>query len=150
MRHFRGSRGMGRRRMVAPIQSYKKVLHFAEASFSAGLANELLIDGKDSVAAGQTSATDAAVPTGSIIKWIEIHFAVSNVVLTPCFINCTIQYSLSGQGVVDPDLCGGDARRNQVLHMDLFTVGEGQNSTHKFRFKVLSNSRGYEKVWHGN
>ncbi len=118
------------------IQSYKKVLHFAEASFSAGFQTEFIAQGQDSVAAGQTSATDGKVPTGALIKYFEVQFAVNNAVATPAFLNCTIQYKLGGQTMIDPDAVGGNLQRNQVLHMDLFSVGNDQNSTHKFKFKV--------------
>ncbi len=122
--------------MKPVIQSYKKVLHFVNASFGAGFTNEFVATGVDSVAAGQTSNIDPNVPTGSIIKYIEFQFAAANISSTTCFINCTIQYLLAGQSAVDPNLVGGSAQRNQVLHMDLFSVGINQNSLHKFRFKI--------------
>ncbi len=118
----------------------------APASFAAGFQNELLVDGKDSVAAGQTSATDAEVPTGSIVKFIEIQFACSNLVSVACYVNCTIQYSLATQNTINPDAVGGNAQRNQVLHQDLFVVGADQNSTHKFRFKI---PKKYQRVREG-
>ncbi len=133
-RSFRGGR---RSRGPKPVvQSFKKVLNFASASFTAGFQQELLAKGTDSVAAGQPTATNAEVPTGSSIRFFEIQFAVNNSVATPCYVNCSIQYTLDGQTVVDPDLVGGDKMRNQVLHQDLFTVGTNQNSTHKFKFKI--------------
>ncbi len=135
-RGYRGGRRRSSSRLSSVVQSYKKVIFRIEASFSSGFQNEQIALGVDSVAAGQTSATDPNVPTGSIIKYIEVQFAASNVVLTPCFLNCTLQYVLSGQTTVDPNLVGGHAQRNQVLHMDMFTIGEGQNSTHKFKFKI--------------
>ncbi len=118
------------------IQSYKKVIFFVNASFGPGFQNEEFAVGVDSVAAGQTSATDTNVPTGSIIKYFEVMFAASNVVSTPCFVNCTLQYTLSPQTAIDPNAVGGDPQRNQVLHMDLFSIGQSQNSTHKFKFKI--------------
>ncbi len=128
------------------IQSYKKVIFFVDASFSAGFQNDELAVGVDNATVGQTSATDTNVPTGSIIKYFEVQFASSNVVLTPCFINCTIQYRLAGQTAINPNSMGGSNQRNQCLHMDLFTVGEGQNSTHKFRFKV---PKGFQRIREG-
>jgi len=136
--YHRGFRG-GRRRSSAPkpvTRTYKKVLNFADASFSAGFQQEQFALGVDGVAITQGSATDGNVPTGSKIKFVEFQFAVHNSVETPCFINCTLQYRLSGQTVQDPDLIGGNAQRNQVLHQDLFSVGALQNSTHKFKFKI--------------
>ncbi len=118
------------------IQSYKKVLLFADASFAAGNRGEQTAIGTDSVAAGQTSATDPAVPTGSIIKYIEFQLALNNGTPVPCYVNVAIQYLLESQGVVDPDSVGGSGKRNQTLHMEMFSVGADQNSNHKFRFKV--------------
>ncbi len=136
MRHFRGSRGIRRRSLGNVVQSYKKIIFRIAAGFSAGFQNEQIVLGVDSVAAGQTSATDPNVPTGSLIKYIDIQFAVSNLVSTPCYINCSIQYVLSGQTTVDPNLAGGHAQRNQILHMEMYSIGADQNSNHKFRFKV--------------
>ncbi len=118
------------------IQSFKKVIFRVNASFSAGFQTEQIAIGVDSVAAGQTSVTDPNVPTGSIIKFIEVQFAVHNSVETPCFVNCTLQYIYGSQAVIDPNAVGGNNQRNQVLHMDLFSVGALQNSTHKFKFKI--------------
>ncbi len=125
------------------VQSYKKVMVFAEASFTAGFQTELLVQGADSVAAGQTSATDAIVPTGSILKYIEIQFCARNAAAAALYLNCTIQYKLAGQVFLDPDSIGGSAQRNQVMHMDLFSIGTDQNSTHKFRFKV---PKGFQRI----
>ncbi len=128
------------------IQSYKKIIVFPDASFTAGNQVDTIITGVDSVAAGQTSSTDGDVPTGSIVKYIEVHFAAHNVVSTPCYVNCTLQYTESGQSFIDPDLLGGHPQRNQCLHMDLFSVGTDQNSTHKFKFKI---PKGLQRIREG-
>ncbi len=133
----RGYRGSRKRSSPRPfVQTFKKVINFAEASFPAGNRGEIIVEGKDSVAAGQTSATDADVPTGSRIKFIEIQFPVTNAVDQTAYINCSFQYSLKGQTGVDPDAVGGDQQRNQVLHQELFSVGFNQNSTHKFKMRI--------------
>lgn len=143
----RGSRGYRRKPTMRPvIQSYKKVLHFVNASFSAGFQSERIVIGVDSVAAGQLSNTDSQVPTGSVIKYMEVQFAVHNSVETPCFINCTLQYTLPGQTALDPNTVGGNNQRNQVLHMDLFSVGALQNSTHKFKQKI---PKGMQRIREG-
>ncbi len=108
----------------------------AEASFAAGQRDEELCVGVDSLAIGQTTATDANVPTGSRVKFIEVQFPVTNAVDQTAYINCSIQYVLSSQSFINPDAVGGNPRRNQVLHQELFSVGFNQNSTHKFRVKV--------------
>ncbi len=134
-RGYRGSRSRsGRPRPV--IQSFKKVLNILPASFTAGFQSIFLVQGVDSVAVGQLSNTDAQVPTGAMVKFIEIQFCVANLVAVACYINCTIQLRHSGQTAQDPDTIGGNKQRNQVFHQDLYTVGLNQNSTHKFKFKI--------------
>ncbi len=117
-------------------KTYKKVLNFLSASFGAGFTNEQLVSGVDAVAIGQTSNIDGNVPTGSRVKFIEVQFCISNLASIACYVNCSLQYILSSQGTVNPDAVGGNTQRNQVLHQDLFVVGQNQNSTHKFKFKI--------------
>ncbi len=132
----RGYRGSRRRAFRPVIKSYKKVLYGAPASFGAGFNSIFLVQGKDNISPNQSNATDADVPTGSIVKYIEIQFAISNLVSIACFINCSIQYTLAGQSAKNPNQIGGSNQRNQVMHLDLYSVGANQNSTHKFKFKV--------------
>ncbi len=135
----RGYRRLGRLRGGVPqavVQSFKKVLNYGEASFTAGFTSDRMIIGKDSQTGEQVNATDSAVPTGSVVKYVEIQIAMNNPVDTPIYINCSIQYTLDGQNVIDPDQVGGSLQRNQVLHQDLYSVGANQNSTHKFKFKI--------------
>ncbi len=123
--------------MAPVIQSYKKVLNFAGTSQSSGTKiSKLLIKGQDSVAAGQTGVTDANVPTGCIVKYIDITLCVTNLVAISFFHHLTIQHIHSGQGTIDPDVVGGNPQRNQVFHQALFSVGKEQNSTHIYRFKI--------------
>jgi len=118
------------------VNSYKKVQNSGQATFGTpGFQSEFLVQGVDNFT-GQLTATDANVQTGSIIKFIEVQFALANVLEGACFVNCTVQYTLSSQTVVDPDQVGGNQQRNQVLHQDMFSVGGFQNSTHKFKFKI--------------
>ncbi len=143
----RGFRGSRRRSGARPlIKTYKKVLNFSEASFAAGNRGETLVLGVDSVAIGQTSATDANVPTGARIKFIEIQFPVTNAVDQTAYVNCSIQYKLNGQSLTDPDGVGGHPQRNQVLHQDLFSVGFNQNSTHKFKQRI---PKGFQRIREG-
>jgi len=148
VRHIRSFRG-GRSRSTRPVmKTYKKVLNFQDiATFSSGFFQELIIAGTDSVAIGQTSNVDAVVPTGAVVKFIECQIAVSNVATSvPIWINCSLQYLLGGQTVVDPDAVGGNPRRNQVLHQEMYSVGENQNSNHKFKFKI---PKGFQRVREG-
>ncbi len=135
VRHYRSFRG-SRRRSMPMTKTYKKVINYAEASFAAGQRSENLIQGVDSTAIGQTSATDTAVPTGARIKFIEVQFPVTNAVDQTAYINTLLQYTLSGQANQDPDAVGGSPFRNQVLHQQLFSVGFNQSSTHNFKFKI--------------
>ncbi len=136
MRRFRS--GPRSRRGAGPVvQSFKKVIKYAGASFGAGFNSQFIATGKDSQTAEQTGPTDVDCPTGCIIKYIEIqtaqHVGAANAAV---YVNATIQYKLDGQAFIDPQTVGGAKQRNQVLHMQLFNVGHDQNSTRVYRFKV--------------
>ncbi len=155
--YHRGFRGSRRRSGPKPIiTTFKKILKFAPASFGAGFNSQFICQGADNISPKQVNATDGAVPTGAILKYFEVQFCATNVVSTPCFVNCTIQYTLSGQAMIDPNVIGGHAQRNQCLHMDLFTIGANQNSTHKFKFKVpkkfqrMREDMDWALVWNNN
>ncbi len=144
----RGYRGF-RRKSGPPrpfVQTFKKVLNFLEASLPSGFTTELLVSGIDGVALHQSTNVDAQVPTGSKVKFIEVQFVISNLVSIHCYINCSLQLTLAGQGVIDPQAVGGNSQRNQVFHQDLFVVGADQNSTHKFRFKI---PKGFQRMREG-
>ncbi len=136
MYHSRGSRGSRRRSTRPVINSFTKRLFLADASFAAGFTQDQIALGEDSVAAGQTTATDEGVPTGAIIKFIEVQFANFNAASSNCFVNCSLQYKLSNQSFINPNLLGFNDQRAQCLHLDNFSVGIGQNATHKFKFRI--------------
>ncbi len=137
MFHSRGFRGSRRGRGPKPFtKTYKKIINSGQASVTSGKNNETLAVGTDAIAPGQSTVTDPAVPTGSRIRYFEVQFVIVNLTAGAAFTNCTLQYVLTGQGSVDPNLAGGHAQRNQILHMDMFSAGPDQNSNHKFRFKV--------------
>ncbi len=150
----RGSRGFRRRSMPRLVQhTYKKVLNFAEASFTAGQRAELLITGVDNISPKQTTATDAQCPTGAHVRYFEVQMPITNAVDQTAYINCSIQLSLTNQPTQDPDSVGGAPLRNQVMHQELFSVGFNQNSTHKFKFKIpkvyqrLKEGQEWNLVW---
>ncbi len=121
----------------AVIQSYKKVLNFAPASNTA--ATDIVFNlsiGEDSVAAGQTSPTDHNVPTGAVIKYMEIQLAAGNPTTTPLFLHTAIERIEPNQSIVPPNLVGGNNKRNQVLHQTLVQIGERQNHSRTFKFKI--------------
>ncbi len=123
--------------MMRPvIQSYKKGLDFAPAAHAAGGFNNVISTGTDSVAAGQTAVTDSQVPTGSLIKYIEIHYAVANLVSIASFLWLSVQRADATQVVISPRTVGGNAQRNQVLYQGLRVQGADQNNNYVIKFKV--------------
>ncbi len=134
---FRSYRGSRRRSGMRPvIQSYKKVINVAPASYTAGFQNVLFAKGTDSVAQGQTSASDNAVVTGSLVKFVEVQFACVNLAAAAAFITPSLQYVLSGQTTIDPRSVGGSPQRNQVLFQTCLASGESQSVNRVFKFKI--------------
>ncbi len=119
------------------IQSFKKVINVAPTSrLAATTIGDNITVGTDSVAAGQTGPTDAAVPTGSVLKFIEIQFTVGNLVLVNDFVHWALGLYHSGQTPPSPIVIGGSPLRNQIHRQGMFTVGQQQNSTHVIKFKI--------------
>ncbi len=137
MRHFRGSRG-GRRGSMRPvIMTFKKVLDYAPASRTVDTVHQFNIAaGVDSVAAGQTTPTDVNVPTGSMVRFVEIQFSASNLVSQSEYFWATIQIKHTGQGVVSGRVVGGNPQRNQVFRQLQFQLGQNQSSNHVWKWKV--------------
>ncbi len=145
MRHFRGSR---RRAMAPVIQSYKKVLNVAGSSHAAAAVEVMtLTQGVDSVAAGQTSVTDAQVPTGAIIKYILIQFSAANATSALAFLHLSVQLLRSGQSAISPLVIGGNPQRNQVFHQDLMTLPANASINRTIRFKV---PKSFQRVREGD
>ncbi len=143
VRRFRRRMGM---RPV--IQSFKKVLNDAPASrLSATNIQTTLSVGVDSTAAGQTGPTDAGVPTGSLIKFFEIQWAMGNVSGGNNFFHVAIEQIHSNQGIIAPNVVGGSPQRNQVFYQSLFQIGTDQNGSRTYRFKV---PRKYQRVREGD
>lgn len=128
-----------RRRSRMPrnvTQSFKKVINLAPASAAAGITAQDLVVGVDGAAAGQASAVDANVPTGSIVKEFVIQFSCANLVSVATFCWFTVQYLLSGQSNANPQIIGGHAQRNQVLFQTLRNIGKDQNFNIQLRIKI--------------
>jgi len=141
-------RRRGRSMPRAVVQSYKKVLNFAPASRGTAKQDFQIVLGADSLAAGQTSPTDAAVPTGAIITSILFQSVFNNLAAASDFINWSVQRLVSGQAAtVTPNVVGGDDQRNQVMHLDLLSAGQGQNLKHTYLFKV---PKGMQRVREGD
>ncbi len=91
---------------------------------------------------GQTTAFDPVCPTGAVIDFIDTYYVVAN--LSAVFDGChfSVQNRLSGQGAtVSPNVVGGNPQRNQVHHQELRSLGEGQNMTIHYRWRVPKHIR---------
>ncbi len=137
-----------KRRSLSVVQSQKVILTYAPASRTGGTIVPFgLSEGKDGIPAGQASGTDETVPTGSVIKFMEIQYCVSNLTNQACFSSVSIQRIHTGQSHIDPRSVGGDAQRNQVFFQKIFNIGDNQNSNHVFRFKI---PKKYQRVREGD
>lgn len=130
------------------VQSFKKVINEAPTSRPAATTiGRTASVGTDSVAAGQTSATDTAVPTGSVIKYIEFHYSFVNLVNVASFMHLCIQLLHSGQTAVAPNVVGGSPQRNQVFWQAQRCLGQTQNGNMVIRFKIPPK---YQRVREGD
>ncbi len=119
------------------IQSFKKIINEAPAGLAANANNVLdIATGVDSVAAGQTTAVDTNVPTGSVIKYIDIRIALQNLVNVAAFAHVALWLKRTGQGSLNPNTLGGNPLRNQVFLQDFFCIGQNQNVNRTYKFKV--------------
>ncbi len=137
--------GYYRRRSFArrPVQSFKNVVDIAPTSNTANTKVDYEItDGVDA-AAGQANSADPSVPTGSTIKSILVNFTTQNLVNVAAFMWVTIQRVHTQQTTLPPRLVGSSSRRNQVFFQRLYSLGQNQNQTLYFRFKV---PRGFQRV----
>ncbi len=113
------------------------VVNEAPASLAANTNRVMEIaTGVDSKAAGQTTTIDTDVPTGSVLKYIDIRFSISNLVLVAMFCHLLVWQKRTGQGSINPNAVGGNPLRNQVFHQDMFMVGQNQNTNRTIRFKI--------------
>ncbi len=111
-------------------------MNSGQASVTSGKNDELLAVGVDGVAPKQTTNTDADVPTGSRIRYMEIQFGCVNLTAGAVMVHASIQYTLQSQSTLDPNIAGGNAQRNQIMHQILYSAGPDQNASRVFRFKV--------------
>jgi len=118
------------------VQSYKKVLNEAPLSTAAGGSTFVIVKGEDSVAAGQTTPTDPNVPTGCLVKFIDIAISWSQIVGGSVFMNYSIQHLHTGQAAISSLIVGGSPQRNQVFHQFMTSVGINQNFNRTIRFKI--------------
>ncbi len=112
------------------------IINQAPGTVTATTRAESLAVGTDSKASGQTSALDTAVPSGVVIKYIEIQHALVNLTATAAFIHCSIQLLLDDQSVITPDVVGGNDKRNQVHFQRLLCASPDQNTNLVWKFKI--------------
>lgn len=134
-------------RPAAPIQSFKQVRNDAEASRAAATThNFVLVSGVDNYTGPSTPANNE-VPTGAVIKYIDIQIAVANLVSVASMLAIVVEHLRSGQSPINPDAVGGNANRNQV-HLQLLKVlGKDQSNNYHIRFKV---PRKFQRVREGD
>jgi len=139
MRHFRSFRGSRRGNGMRPvIQSFKKVINSGPGNVVIGNLVESLSIGVDNVTVGQTSVSDTNVPTGALIKYIEIQHSCGNVGVTNnnAFIHWSIQQVHSDQSLIPANAVGGNPKRNQVFRQGMFQLGLNQSNNRVHQFKV--------------
>ncbi len=120
------------------IQSFKKVINYAGVSQAAGNRDLPITNGQDSVAAGQTSPTDTSVPTGSVVKFIEVQIALGQIVGGSVLVHYSMQLLHNGQTTVASNVVGGSPQRNQVFRQYSFSLGINQNFNRTIAFKIPS------------
>ncbi len=106
------------------MRSYKKQINKTFVS-SATLTADTIVNGKDSLALGQTSISDPDVPTGSKVRGFLIQLGLSAPSTTSVEVGVNVQYLLAGQTAnVDPLAVGGNAQRNQVIKSWHFLIAQ--------------------------
>lgn len=139
------------RRRTGPrpvVQSFKKVLNFAPTSRAAATTHSSsLVNGVDSIAAGQTSAIDDEVPTGSKVFQIEIQFGASNLVSQASFLHWDCEMLRSGQTSIAPNAVGGDDQRNQIMKQGMMVLGKDQSNNRVIVWKI---PKRYQRVREGD
>ncbi len=137
MPYHQRRRSMRRSSPRAVVRSFKKIINIAPTGRGAGTTvHQILSEGKDSITSGQVTASDTDVPTGSIIKFITIQYAVQNLADATHFQHIALSRFHAGQTLGSPDAIGGSDVRNQTLHQELYGVGWNQNANRTFRFKI--------------
>jgi hypothetical protein len=84
------------------------------------------------------SAANNEVPTGAVVKYIDIQGAVTNLVSQSAYVWVSIEHLRSGQVVTDPRATGGSPQRNQIHLQLLRMIGKDQNQNFHIKFKIPS------------
>ncbi len=132
----------------AVTKSYKKIIDEAPASRVAATIIDLdIVLGVDGLAPGQGTATDVTVPTGSIIKAINIDVPFGYTGTATAFVWISIQHLHANQSTISTRVVGGNPQRNQVHFQQLFMIGENQNHNFHKLFKI---PRRFQRVRDGD
>ncbi len=138
MRHFRGFRGSRKRSIPrSTVRSAKYIVVTGPFTEAAGIIARTAIVGTDNATLGQTSVTDATVPTGAKVAVIECFMPKVNLGAgTANFIHWTMQRTQTGQSVVNPITAGGNPLRKNIMLTGVMGLGAGQNNSLHIRFKI--------------
>jgi len=121
------------------IQSFKMVVNHAPTSRAAGASiTHRILRGVDSISAGQSGPTDADIPTGSVVKFIELQYSAVNLVTVAMFMHTTVQLKRSGNATISPLLVGGNPLRNTIINQSMRNIGKDQNANWVLRLKIPS------------
>ncbi len=143
MRHFRRRSS---RRPGPVVQSYKQVFTGAPITRAASTDfNTVMCLGVDNYTGPSLIANE--IPTGAVVKFIEIQYSAVNLVSIASFMWISIQHLRSGQSAISSRSVSGNPQRNQVHHQVLYSLGPTQNNNRTFRFKI---PKKYQRIREGD
>lgn len=127
-------RGRSQVRLGSIIQSFKQIFIDGPASRAAAtnIESNFLI-GVDNYTG---PVANQQVPTGAVVKSIDLQIGMSNLVLVSANFVWTLQLLRSNQGAITPNSQGGDNQRNQVIYTRNVFVGQNQNYNPHVRIKI--------------
>lgn len=134
------------RRTVRPvIQSVKRQIVVGPITQVPGNIQYTLTKGTDLLS---VPVEQAEVPTGAIVKYIEVQVSQQHVGTTDtAFTVLSVQLVHSGQVAIDPYTTGGNEQRNQVMHTIVRCVSPLQNSNVMIKFKI---PKRYQRIRNGD
>lgn len=128
-------KGMYRKLARVPVQSFKQIGIDGPASRAAATnIVSTLSNGLDNYA-GPT-ANNYEVPTGAIIKSINVQCCLMNLVSQVTNVVVSLQLKRDGQSVVTPNAQGGNAGRNRVFYTKQLFIGKDQQNNLEWNFKI--------------
>ncbi len=117
------------------IQSYKQITVDGPASRAAAtnIAHDIVV-GVDNYS-GPT-ALNNEVPTGAVVKFVNIFASFSNLVLVSGLLHFNIQCRRAGILGATPGAIGGSNLRNTIIHTEMKFIGQNQNTNIRLRIKI--------------